>query len=81
MSESFIYKDPLMRYITIILVVLLLLAIGIFSIQNLASVDVSFFFWSSSTPKTFLLLGTYVLGMLTGWGLIELIKMGFRKRS
>lgn len=68
-----------MRYVTVTLVVLLLLTIGIFSLQNLAAVDVSFFFWSFSIPKTFLILGTYVLGMISGWGLVELVKMGFRE--
>ena len=68
-----------MRYVTVTLVVLLLLTIGIFSVQNLAAVDVSFLFWSFSIPKTFLILGTYVLGMISGWGLVELVKMGFRE--
>ena len=53
---------------------LLLLVIVIFSMQNRASVDVSFLIWSVSLPKVFLILGTYVLGMLSGWGLVELIK-------
>jgi uncharacterized integral membrane protein len=67
-----------MHYVTGALVVVLLVAIGIFSVQNLAAVDVSFLAWSFSTPKIFLILGTYVLGMFSGWGLVELVKTAFR---
>ena len=55
----------------------LLLVIRVFSVQNRASVDVSFLLWSVSLPKVFLILGTYLLGMLSCWGLVELIKRAF----
>jgi uncharacterized integral membrane protein len=63
-----------MRYVTGGLAVLLLVAIVIFSIQNRTAVDVSFLIWSVSIPKVFLILGTYLLGMISGWGLLELVK-------
>lgn len=66
-----------MRYVMAALSILLLLVIVIFSIQNRASVDVSFLLWSVSLPKIFLILTTYILGMLSGWGLVELIKNVF----
>ena len=66
-----------MRYVVAALSILLLLVIVIFSIQNRASVDVSFLLWSVSLPKVFLILTTYILGMLSGWGLVELIKRAF----
>jgi hypothetical protein len=28
-------------------------------------------------PKVFLILGTYILGMLSGWGLLALVKKAF----
>jgi uncharacterized integral membrane protein len=56
---------------------LLLIAVVIFSFQNRTSVDVSFLFWSISMPKVFLILGTYLLGMFSGWGLLELAKRLF----
>ncbi len=55
----------------------LLLVIRVFSVQNRASVDVSFLLWSVSLPKVFLILGTYLLGILSYWGLVELIKRAF----
>ena len=63
-----------MHYVTGTLAVLLAVIVLAFAIQNLGPVDVSFLFWSMSLPKIILILGTYVLGMLTGWGLVELIK-------
>ena len=66
-----------MRYVVGALWTLLLLVIVIFLVQNRASMDVSFLLWSMTMPKVFLILGTYVLGMLSGWGLVELIKKLF----
>jgi uncharacterized integral membrane protein len=66
-----------MRYLTGSLAVLLCVAILIFSIQNREAVAVSFLVWSVSTPLVLLILGTYVLGMVSGWGLLELAKRLF----
>jgi uncharacterized integral membrane protein len=63
-----------MRYVTGALAIALLLAVLVFSIQNRGAVDVSFLIWSMSMPKIFLILGTYVLGMVSGWGLVALLK-------
>jgi putative membrane protein len=63
-----------MHYVTGALAVLLAVIVLAFAIQNLESVQVSLLFWSMSLPKIILILGTYVLGMFTGWGLVELIK-------
>ncbi len=66
-----------MRYVVAAVWTLLLAVIVIFSVQNRASVNVSFLHWTMSMPTVFLILGTYVLGMLSGWGLVELIKKLF----
>jgi uncharacterized integral membrane protein len=63
-----------MKYVTGTLTVVLLLVVIIFSIQNREAIDVSFLLWSLSIPKIFLILGTYLLGMLSGWGAVELVK-------
>ncbi len=67
-----------MRYVTGALAIVLLVAIAIFAVQNLEAVEVSFLTWSVNMPKVFVILGTYVLGMLSGWGLVELLKAFFR---
>jgi len=63
-----------MRYVTGALAIVLLLAVLVFAIQNRETVGVSFLVWSLSVPKIFLILGTYVLGMLTGLGAVALMK-------
>jgi uncharacterized integral membrane protein len=68
-----------MRYVVAALWTLLLVIL-VFSVQNRASVDVSFLLWSVSLPKVFLILGTYLLGMLSCWGLVGLIKRAFEDR-
>ena len=68
-----------MRYVIGVVVGVLLLAVLIFAIQNLAAVDVSFLVWSVNIPKVVVILGSYVLGMITGWGLVEVVKMAFRE--
>ena len=65
-----------MRYV-VAAVWTLLLVILVFSVQNRASVDVSFLLWSVNLPKVFLILGTYLLGMLSCWGLVGLIQRAF----
>ncbi len=55
----------------------LLLVILVVSVQNRASVDLSFLLWSVSLPKVFLILGTYLLGMLSCRGLVRLIQRAF----
>jgi uncharacterized integral membrane protein len=63
-----------MKYVTGTLAVILFLLVVIFSIQNRESVDVWLLMWSISTPKVFLILGAYLLGMLSGWGAVEMLK-------
>ena len=62
-----------MRYVVGAISILLFLIILIFAIQNFEAVPVKFLAWSISMPKIFLILGTYVMGMLTGWGLVEVM--------
>jgi uncharacterized integral membrane protein len=66
-----------MRYLTGALGVLLLVIVIVFAAQNRQAVDVSFLVWTATLPKIFLILGTYLLGMLSGWGLLELLKRAF----
>jgi uncharacterized integral membrane protein len=66
-----------MHYVTGALAVLLFVLIGVFAIQNFGTVDVALLFWSISVPKFVLILVVYVLGMLSGWGLVELVKAVF----
>lgn len=69
-----------MRYVTGALAIVALVAIGVFSIQNLESVEVSFLTWSISVSKFLVIIGSYLLGMITGWGLVDLFKRFFQNR-
>jgi len=62
------------QYVTTALAIIAIVIIGIFAIQNLGPVEVTFLLWSASLSKIIVILGTYVLGMLTGGGLLYLIK-------
>ena len=63
-----------MNYLTTILAAIAIVLIAIFSIQNLEGVEVSFLFWSTTISKCLIIIGTYLLGMISGWGLVELFK-------
>jgi putative membrane protein len=63
-----------MRYVTTALLIVLSLVVLTFAIQNREPVDVTFLMWSMSLSKIFLVLGTYALGMLSGWGVVEIAK-------
>jgi lipopolysaccharide assembly protein A len=68
-----------MRYVTTALLIVFSLVVLIFAIQNREPVDVAFLMWSMSLRKIFLVLGTYVLGMFSGWGVVEIAKRMLQK--
>ncbi len=68
-----------MRYVTTALLILLSLVVLAFAIQNREPVEVAFLMWSISIRKIFLILGTYILGMLSGWGVVEVAKRVIEK--
>lgn len=68
-----------MHYVTTALLIILSLVVLAFAIQNREPIDVAFLMWSISLRKIFLILGTYVLGMLSGWGVVEIAKRVIEK--
>jgi lipopolysaccharide assembly protein A len=63
-----------MNQILVYLAIAFGIVVLIFSLQNMAAVDVTFLIWSASIPKVLLILGTYLLGMFSGWALLALFK-------
>lgn len=63
-----------MNYVTSVLGAIALLAVAVFSIQNLQAIDVNFLFWSMSISKVVVIIGSYILGMISGWGLVHLVR-------
>ena len=66
-----------MHYVTSALAILLLIVVAVLAVQNFDAVEVALLFWSISVPKFVLITVVYVLGMLSGWGLVELVKAVF----
>jgi uncharacterized integral membrane protein len=67
-----------MARLTTALSFLLLIVMIVAAIQNLGSVDVEFLVFSLRMPKILLILLVYFLGMISGWGLLDLVKKAIR---
>jgi uncharacterized integral membrane protein len=63
-----------MRYIYLSLIVAVAVVVLAFKIQNLATVTVSLFGTSITVPTSLLVIGVYILGMLTGGPLVGLVR-------
>ncbi len=63
-----------MRYVTGTILAILAILTLIFSFQNLGSVDVRFLTWSVNIPMFLIVIVSYLLGMVSGWSVIELLK-------
>lgn len=70
-----------MRSLSTVLSVLLLVAMVIFAVQNLESVDVQFLVFALKMPKILLILLVFLFGMVSGWGLVDLLKKAVRNVS
>lgn len=62
------------RYVNIALIVLLTAAILLFKFQNLDTVTVSFLNMSATLPVSLLVIGIYVLGMISGGAVLALVR-------
>lgn len=67
-----------MRFVYLGLIVLITLAVVMFKVQNVDAVTVSFLSSSLSLRISTLILGVYVLGMLTGSMVLSLIRTSVR---
>ncbi len=63
-----------MRYVYVGLIIVVTAVILMFKIQNLTSVTVSLFSMSLTMPVSLLVIGIYLLGMLTGSTLWSLLR-------
>ncbi|QEG37657.1 LapA family protein [Bythopirellula goksoeyrii] len=67
-----------MHYVKGAFALLVMLIMIIFAVQNLDVINVKFLSWAMSVPKFMVIVGTYVLGMITGAWLFDFLKMLFR---
>ncbi|WP_162409548.1 lipopolysaccharide assembly protein LapA domain-containing protein [Acuticoccus sediminis] len=70
-----------MHRINSIIAVVLVILIAIFAIQNTGSVTVALFSWSLTAPLAVVVIGVYVLGMLTGTTLWAALRRPLRERK
>lgn len=63
-----------MRFVYVGLIVVFTAIVLLFKIQNLQTATVSLFSASITLPVSFLVIGIYVLGMLTGGTLFALLR-------
>lgn len=68
-----------MRFVYILLIVLTIAVLTLFKIQNLDQVTVTLFSMSATMSTSVLVVGVYILGMLTGGFVIGLIRTWFKK--
>jgi uncharacterized integral membrane protein len=67
-----------MRFVYLALVILITLAVVMFKVQNVEAVTVWFLSASLTLPVSLLILGVYVLGMLTGGMVLWLVRAWVR---
>ena len=70
-----------MRYVYMSLTAIAVIAVCIFSIQNLKAIEISFLSWSMNISTFIVIIGSYLLGMVTGWGLFGVIKHAMKRPS
>jgi len=70
-----------MRYLYIALVVLVTAAVLLFKIQNLSTVTVSFLSMSLTMPVSVTIILVYVLGMVSGGALLNVLRLWFQKAT
>lgn len=56
-----------MKNFKLILSLVLIGLIVLFFFQNAEELQVSFLFWSISTPRIFVLIGVLIIGIIIGW--------------
>jgi lipopolysaccharide assembly protein A len=70
-----------MRIVYAAILLVFVLAVVVFCIQNLESVAIAFFGWRISLPLPLLVLTIYVLGMVSGWGLLSFLRRSLRRAT
>jgi len=67
-----------MKFLYIALIVVLTAVVLLFKVQNLQTATVSLFSASITLPVSILVIGVYILGMLTGGSLYALLRTWIR---
>jgi uncharacterized integral membrane protein len=69
----------MLRWITAAVLMVFLLLVLMFALQNMKGVEIFFLSWSYTVPKAALIVGSYVLGMATGSALFGFVFRSVRR--
>jgi len=70
-----------MRVFYAVLLVVFIVAIAIFCFQNMQTIAITYLGWSISAPLPIVVLLVYVLGMVTGWGVLDFVRRSIRRAT
>ncbi len=70
-----------MRFIYATLLLLILVALGIFAVQNPESITLRFLNWSVTSPFALLAIIVYLLGMVSGWTVLGVIRRSLSRAT
>jgi lipopolysaccharide assembly protein A len=68
-----------MRIIQGVLFLAFLAAIGVFAVQNMNVITVSFWNWNISQPIAIVIVAVYIVGMLSGWTVMAFARRSLRR--
>jgi uncharacterized integral membrane protein len=67
-----------MRFIQAIVLFIFLGAVGAFAVQNTGAITVSFGTWTATGPVALLTIIAYLLGMVSGWAVLSIVRKSLR---
>ena len=70
-----------MRFIQAVLFLIFLGAVGLFAVQNMDVISVTFWTWKLTAPVALVIVAVYFLGMLSGWTVVAFIRRSIRRVS
>ncbi len=70
-----------MRFFQAMLLLLFLAAVGVFALQNNELIAVKFMNWGVTAPISILVVGVYILGMISGGAVFGFIRLSLRRVS
>ena len=70
-----------MRFLQATILLLFLAAVAAFALQNNGLTPVKFLAWGMTPPLSILIVGSYVLGMISGGAVFGFVRRSIRKVS
>jgi lipopolysaccharide assembly protein A len=70
-----------MRFVQAVILLTFLMAVGLFAVQNTATITVRFLNWGVTAPLALLTVAIYLVGMLTGWTVVAFMGRSIRRVS